>query len=51
MYHYHFNNDSNIREISYIQNNRKATRQIIFTLPLLLFLAIIGNTPTKNKNV
>ena len=50
MYHYHLENRREISNISYIQNNRKITKQIIFISPLLLFIAIIGSITIK-KNV
>ena len=37
MYHYHLENRREISNISYIQNNRKIKKQIIFISPLLLF--------------
>ncbi|MCE2111161.1 hypothetical protein GPU23_09715, partial [Streptococcus thermophilus] len=43
-------NRREISNISYIQNNRKITKQIIFISPLLLFIAIIGSITIK-KNV
>ena len=49
MYHYHLENRREISNISYIQNNRKITKQIIFISPLLLFIAIIGKYYHKEE--
>ncbi|MCS9983239.1 hypothetical protein EFL52_09215, partial [Streptococcus thermophilus] len=46
----HYQNRREISNISYIQNNRKIKKQIIFISPLLLFIAIIGSITIK-KNV